>query len=307
MKILLTGKTGQVGHELARQLAERFPDGEVFAFDRGQLDLANLDQVRELIGRIRPDLIINPAAYTAVDKAESEPELARRINAEAPAAMAQEAQRIGAAMIHYSTDYVFDGTKSTGYAETDQTNPQSAYGRSKLEGDLAVARYCESHWIFRTSWVYGLHGGNFLKTILRLAAERDGLRIVADQFGAPTWARTIAAATLKALSSLPEQSRIAADMRASAGVYNLCASGETTWHEYACHIVRVAQRKGATLALHPEAIAPIATEDYPLPAARPRSSRLINKKIQEQFKLCLPDWRDDLDDCLGQLLASARK
>ena len=299
MKILLTGRTGQVGHELGRSLQGL---GEIVALDRSQMDLADLDQVRDVIRQIKPNLIVNPAAYTAVDKAESEPALASLINGQAPAVMAEEAQKLGAAMIHYSTDYVFDGSKSTPYSEQDTPNPQSVYGRTKQEGDAAVASLCQAHWIFRTSWVYGVHGGNFLKTILRLAQERDSLRIVADQAGAPTWARTIAKATADAMRA---QSDVMAGIREKAGIYNLSASGSATWHAYATHIVKWAHDKGLPLKLAPEAIVPIATEEYPLPAPRPRNSRLLNQKIEQAFHLALPRWDQDLDSCLRELFPEA--
>ncbi|WP_211460706.1 dTDP-4-dehydrorhamnose reductase [Collimonas silvisoli] len=297
MKILVTGKSGQVGYELERSLQGL---GEIVALDRNQMDLSNLDQVRDVIRAVKPDLIINPAAYTAVDKAESEPELAMRINGEAPGVMAEEAQRLGAAMIHYSTDYVFDGTKSSAYTEEDRPNPQSVYGRTKLEGEKAVAQACPAHWIFRTSWVYGVHGGNFLKTILRLAKERENIRIVADQAGAPTWARTISRTTAAALrSSVP----VADHILATAGIYNLCASGDTTWHGYAQHVVAQAQLQGLSLKLTSEAIEAISTEAYPLPAPRPRNSRLATHKLQNAFQLSLPDWQVDMDSCLSELIA----
>jgi dTDP-4-dehydrorhamnose reductase len=202
-------------------------------------------------------------------------------------------------MIHYSTDYVFDGSKSSAYTEEDKPNPQSVYGRSKREGEKAVAQACQAHWIFRTSWVYGVHGANFLKTILRLAEERDHIRIVADQTGAPTWARTIARTTTAALQSQgPALDRIFA----TTGIYNLCADGETTWHGYARHVVIQARLQGLALKLSPEAIEPIPTEAYPLPAPRPRNSRLDANKLQQTFQLALPDWRADLDLCLSELI-----
>lgn len=295
MKILLTGKTGQVGFELERSLKGL---GEIIAVDRNQMDLSDLDQVRGVIRSVKPDLIINPAAYTAVDKAESEPELAMRINGLAPGVMAEEAQKLGAAMIHYSTDYVFDGTKKSPYTEEDTPNPQSVYGRTKREGEIAVAKACEAHWILRTSWVYGVHGGNFLKTILRLAQERETIRIVADQTGAPTWARTIARLTTAALGN---QNAAVKHIAATAGIYNLCAGGETTWHGYARHVVKQAGIQGLALKLSVDAIEPIPTEAYPLAAARPHSSRLNVNKFQTIFEHELPDWHSDLNICIREL------
>ncbi|MDY7577604.1 dTDP-4-dehydrorhamnose reductase [Herbaspirillum sp. RTI4] len=295
MKILVTGGSGQVGSELLHALTGL---GALYAPNRSQLDLTDLKKLREVIRDMKPDLIVNPAAYTAVDKAETEPELAALLNAHAPAVMAEEAQKLGAAMIHYSTDYVFDGMSNHPYAETDRANPQSVYGRTKLEGELAVSSVCEAHWIFRTSWVYGVHGGNFLKTILRLAAERETLRIVADQYGAPTWARLIAQKTADALSVAIKTGGIAA----CPGTYHLCAGGIATWHEYACYIVDRAQELGVPLALTSASIEPISTEAYPLPASRPRSSRLATDKFQQTFQLKFPCWQGDVNACLSEFL-----
>ncbi|MBE7422990.1 MAG: dTDP-4-dehydrorhamnose reductase [Zoogloeaceae bacterium] len=289
MNILLTGKNGQVGWELARAL---LPLGNVAAFDHAGLDLAVAAAVRRKLDEVRPDAIVNAAAYTAVDRAESEPELASAINAAAPALLAQEAARRGALLIHYSTDYVFDGAKAAPYVETDPTAPLGAYGRSKLAGEEGIrAAGCE-HLIFRTSWVYGARGANFLRTILRLAAEREELRVVNDQIGAPTWARLIAEATAHALKQAMRERR---DRAFRSGTYHLAAAGETSWHGFASAIV--AGRSG----LRVKAVTPIATADYPLPAPRPANSRLDTAAFRARFDLVLPDWRDCLPLCLEEI------
>lgn len=289
MNILLTGKNGQVGWELARAL---LPLGNVAAFDHAGLDLADAAAVRRKLDEVRPDAIVNAAAYTAVDRAESEPELASAINAAAPALLAQEAARRGALLIHYSTDYVFDGAKAAPYVETDPTAPLGAYGRSKLAGEEGIrAAGCE-HLIFRTSWVYGARGANFLRTILRLAAEREELRVVNDQIGAPTWARLIAEATAHALKQAMRERR---DRAFRSGTYHLAAAGETSWHGFASAIV--AGRSG----LRVKAVTPIATADYPLPAPRPANSRLDTGAFRARFGLVLPDWRDCLPLCLEEI------
>lgn len=292
MKILLTGVNGQVGYELERSLQAC---GEVIAFDRSRMDLADLDQVRDVVRAVRPALIVNPAAYTAVDHAEREPELAMRINGEAPGVMAEEARRLGAAMIHYSTDYVFDGSKAGAYTEDDHTAPANVYGRTKLAGEQAIQSSGIPHLIFRTSWVYGMRGKNFLLTVRRLAEERDELRIVADQHGAPTWCRTIADTTAHAVAVLQNRERdIGLDQnrwREKSGVYHLAAQGQTTWHGFAQTIVahRSFGRKPT--------VTPIRTQDYPLPAKRPANSVLSCKRLIQTF--CrLPEWDSALRLCL---------
>jgi dTDP-4-dehydrorhamnose reductase len=281
MRILLTGKTGQVGYELERRLQGL---GEIIALGRGQMDLRDLNQLREVIRAVKPALIINPAAYTAVDKAESEPGIAMRVNAEAPAVMAAEARRMGAAMIHYSTDYVLDGTKTTPYTEEDPPNPKSVYGRTKLAGEHAIQAAGIPYLILRTSWVYGIRGENFLLTVLRLAKERDELRIVVDQHGAPTWCRTIADVTAQILA----QARTALDRRQwwqeKRGIYGLTARGQTTWHGFAQAILA-----HAALAKTPTLV-PISTQDYPTPAERPRYSVLSCDKLEQAFGLTPPRW-----------------
>jgi len=284
MKILLTGCAGQLGRELKRSLACL---GEVIACDRSQLDLARADPLRAALRSIAPAVIINAAAYTAVDKAEAEPGLADTINSLAPGILAEEARRLDALLIHYSTDYVFDGSKATAYTEGDAPAPLSAYGRSKLGGERAIAAAGGRHLIFRTSWVYGLHGANFMKTMLRLARERNELRVVGDQVGAPTWTRHLADATSHVLArkDIPD------------GLYHLAAAGETSWHGYAEAIFGEALRAG--LLENIPVVNRIASADFPLPAARPANSRLDCSRFRRDFGLALPDWRTGLIDCLA--------
>jgi len=295
MRILVTGRQGQLGHELERSLQYL---GEVVALDRARMDLADLDQVRDTIRALRPGLIVNAAAYTAVDQAEKDPELAMRINGEAPGVMAEEANRLGAAMVHYSTDYVFDGRKQGAYAEDDATAPLNIYGRSKLAGEQAVQASGAPHLIIRTSWVYGMRGRNFLLTVRRLARERDELRIVADQHGTPTWCRSIADATAIALAQLTRvdpgnaQACVSRDVwRARGGIYHLTAQGQTTWHGFAQSIVEALPD-----GKRPPVI-PIGTADYPTPAMRPANSVLSCERWMRNF--CrLPAWDTALKLCL---------
>ena len=284
MKILLTGASGQVGYELLRSLQGL---GEVVALDRRQMDLADLDQVRDVIREVRPHLIVNPAAYTAVDKAESERALAFRINAEAPAVMAREAHLLGAGMVHYSTDFVFDGTKEGAWLETDPTNPINVYGLSKLAGEQAIAETGIPHLILRTSWVYGMRGSNFLLTMLRLARERKQLSIVADQIGAPTWSRTIADSTALVLA----QAQVGgpAWWERHSGIYHLSSQGSTAWNGFTEEIIA-----RAGLACE---VKPISSADYPTAARRPANSRLDSGKLTGLF--CrLPAWQEALALCM---------
>lgn len=283
MRILLTGVNGQVGHELERSLQGL---GEVVALDRSRLDLADLDQVRTTIRSLRPDLIVNPAAYTAVDKAETEPELARLLNAHAPAVMAEEAKALGAALVHYSTDYVFDGTKAGAYVETDPTNPINVYGQTKLEGEQAIAASGVRHLIFRTSWVYGMRGKNFLLTMLRLGREREELRVVADQHGAPTWSRTIADTTAVVLA----RSRGADWWEQHGGIYHLSSRGATTWHGFTEAILA---RAGLNCR-----VLPITSAEYPVPARRPANSVMAADKLTASLA-ALPDWDTALRLCMS--------
>ncbi|MGF6807915.1 dTDP-4-dehydrorhamnose reductase [Paraburkholderia sp. Clong3] len=287
--ILVTGVNGQVGYELARTLQGL---GNVVAVDRSRLDLSNLDQIRAVVRDLRPALIVNPAAYTAVDKAEEERDLAMRINGEAPGVLAEEAKKLSAALIHYSTDYVFNGTKEGAYVEDDPTDPQNVYGRSKLAGEQAIAASGVNHLVLRTSWVYGTRGKNFLLTMLRLGADRPELKVVADQFGAPTWCNTIATLTahLCAQSFAAEDGAKWWDER--SGIYHLCAGDSTSWHGFASAIFELAD-----LPNRPNTL-PIPAADYPTPAKRPANSRMSNDKLARVFGLAAPHWRDALKLCL---------
>jgi dTDP-4-dehydrorhamnose reductase len=289
VKILLTGNTGQLGYELERSLQGL---GEIVALGRSELDLSNLDQIRDVIRTVKPGLIVNPAAYTAVDKAETEVELAMRINAEAPAVMAQEAKKLGAAMIHYSTDYVFDGSKGSPYVEDDPTCPINVYGRSKLAGEQAIQAAGISHLIFRTSWVYGMRGKNFLLTVLRLAQEREELRIVGDQHGSPTWCRTIADTTAHILAQTQASGDLQSWWQQHTGIYHLTAQGQTTWADFTQAIL-----DNAALPKSPVVTA-ITTDAYPLPAPRPAYSVLSCERLKRAF--CdLPAWDDALRLCMN--------
>ena len=293
LRILLIGSNGQVGWELARAL---MPLGRVLIPERSQCDLASLDKLTALVNSLQPDVIVNAAAYTAVDKAEQETNLAMTVNARAPGALAAAARRYGALLVHYSTDYVFDGKKAGAYSETDAPNPASAYGRSKLAGEEAVRDAGADHLIFRTSWVYAARGKNFLRTILRLAGEREELRIVADQFGAPTWARLIAEVTALAL-----QQDLARRKQGGfeSGTFNLTAAGETSWHGFAGAILTAARARGAKLMCR--TVVPITTAEYPLPAARPANSRLAGGRLAERYGLAMPDWEDCVQLCVDEI------
>ena len=286
-RILLTGIDGQVGHELRRALQ---PLGEVIALDRTALDLAQPDHIRDIVRTVGPDVIVNPAAYTAVDQAESEAELALAINGAAPGILAEEAKRLNALLVHYSTDYVFDGAKPSPYGEDDPVGPINSYGRSKLAGEREIEAAGCRHLVFRTCWVYGLRGRNFLRTMLRLAAEHDELRVVADQFGAPTWARLIAEATALALARHAGQQ----------GIYHLAAAGATSWHGFAAAIVGHAHRTGLLAKAPP--VRRLSSAEYPTPARRPANSRLDCARLEQDFGLRLPDWETQLRLCLDDAL-----
>jgi dTDP-4-dehydrorhamnose reductase len=295
MKILLIGKNGQVGFESRRALA---PLGEVIAVDFPECDLTNAESIRAVVRASAPQVIVNAAAYTAVDRAESEPAAAHAINAIAPAVLGEEAARIGARVVHYSTDYVYDGTKAGRYVEEDATNPLCVYGATKRDGDVALAASGAQHFIFRTSWVFGAHGANFVKTMLRLAAERDKLNVVADQIGAPTSAALIADVTAHVLAQT--MYRPEADM--PSGIYHLVADGETSWHGFAQAIIQGATSHGMTLRMAPEAIGAITTAEYPLPAKRPANSRLDTTRLCRTFGLVMPHWQAGLDHVLSQII-----
>lgn len=295
MRILLIGKGGQVGFELRRTLAVL---GEVFPVDYPECDLADPASVRRAFDAARPDVVVNAAAYTAVARAESEPEKARAVNAVAPGLVGEAAREAGATVVHFSTDYVFDGKKGGAYVEEDPTCPVSVYGATKRDGEEALAASGARHLTFRTSWVFGAVGHNFVRTILRLAAERESLDVVADQVGAPTTAALLADVTAHVLAQLARRG----EAEVQSGVYHLVASGETSWHGFARAIVRGARERGRDLKLSPEAIRPIPTSAYPVPAKRPANSRLDTSRLRRTFGLVLPSWEHGLDHVLTQIL-----
>ena len=296
MKILLFGKGGQVGWELQRSLA---PLGELVALGSASTELCgdfrNVDGLMETVRAVRPDIIVNAAAHTAVDKAESEPELAQLLNATAPGALAQAARAAGAWFVHYSTDYVFDGSGERPWTEADATGPLSVYGRTKLEGERLVQAASDRHLILRTSWVYGARGGNFAKTMLRLAGERHKLTVIDDQFGAPTGAELLADATALALRSVLAEP-------AKAGLYHLAASGEATWSSYARFVIGYAQRAGVALKAGVEQVMPVPTSAFPTPAKRPGNSRLDTSSFRQTFGLHLPPWQQGVARMLDEIL-----
>jgi dTDP-4-dehydrorhamnose reductase len=297
--ILITGGTGQVGSALTKALAGT---GEIHAPSRSQLDLADHTSIRAAVRFLRPRWIVNPAAYTAVDKAESEPELARAVNADAPRILGEEARRIGAAVIHFSTDYVFDGAKPTPYLESDPTNPLSVYGHTKLAGEQALADSEAPHLILRTSWVYAATGKNFLLTILKLALTRPELKIVSDQHGAPTWSHDLGRLTAHLIAHAEAESSARGLHLASvirSGIYHATSAGETTWHGFASEFLRLKQLAdpASTLA-H---LIPILTSEYPTPARRPLNSRLDCEKLYRAFGFRLPHWRDSLAHVMAEV------
>lgn len=296
MKILLFGKNGQVGWELQRSLA---PLGELIALDSQSVDfcgdLNNLEGLAKTIRTIAPDIIVNAAAHTAVDKAENEPALAHAINALAPGVLAQEAKRSDAWLIHYSTDYVFDGNGDTPWLETDVTGPLSVYGKTKLEGEKAIIASACKYLIFRTSWVYASRGANFAKTMLKLAQERDALKVINDQIGAPTGADLLADVTAHAIRTAMQRSEV-------SGLYHLVADGQTSWYGYANFVIDFARRAGLIIKVDPEAIVPVATTAFPTPAKRPLNSRLNTSKLQQVFNLSLPHWQTGVTRMLTEIL-----
>lgn len=303
--ILLTGATGQVGGELLRTLAKF---GEIVAPARSELDLAQPESVRRLIHTIRPRWIVNPGAYTAVDKAESEPDLAYAVNEKTVAVIGEEAQKIGAAVIHFSTDYVYAGLGTEPYVETDATGPTSVYGASKLAGETALAESGAAHLIFRTSWVYGATGKNFLLTIRKLARERESLRIVADQYGAPTWSRDLAEMTAAVMAQCEatatrQSQSLAEAVRAVGGVYHAAGTGETTWHGFAAEAIEQMRRQDPATPL--ATLEGIATAEYPTPAKRPANSRLDCTKLERIFQWRMPDWRQSLQQVTNELDGSS--
>lgn len=289
-KILLTGRNGQVGWELQRTLK---PLGEVTALDVDELDLTSPGSIRRVVREIKPDVIVNAAAYTAVDRAEKEPELAQAINGTAPGILAEEAKKLNALLVHYSTDYIFDGRKPGPYVEDDAPNPLGAYGRTKLAGEEAVRAANCNHLILRTSWVYGARGNNFMLTMLRLAKEREELRVVNDQIGAPTWSRSLAEVTALILAQFYAPNADAAAIEKVSGTYHLTSSGSTSWHGFAAGILRLSSVQPKPRLL------PITTPEYPTPAARPANSVLANDKLLNTFGLSAGDWDDNLRLCLN--------
>jgi len=295
VRLLVTGANGQVGWELRQSLA---PLGEVIALDRAACDLARPAEVARILRAATPDIIVNAAAYTAVDRAEQEEELATLINGTAVGEIAQAARQLGALLIHYSTDYVFDGRKDAPYAEDDVPSPISAYGRSKLAGERAIAQCGGRYLIVRTSWIYAARGHNFLKTVLRLARERDELRIVDDQIGAPTWARDLAAAT--AVMTRQARQEIARDDFES-GLFHVTGSGATSWFVFAQAVVKQAEQYG--LLARKSKIVPIASSEYPVAATRPKNSRLSGARARHRFQIALPEWEQSLAVCMHELSA----
>lgn len=299
MKVLLLGKNGQVGWELQRSLA---PLGELLALDRhsaladgGCGDLNDLDGLRETVARLRPDVIVNAAAHTAVDRAESEPDLARALNSAAPGVLAEAAHASGALLVHYSTDYVFDGSGTEPWTEDAATGPLSVYGQTKLEGERLIAAAGSRHLIFRTSWVYAARGGNFAKTMLRLAQEREQLTVIDDQWGAPTGAELIADVTAHAIRRTSRDD-------ACCGTYHLAAAGETTWNGYARFVLETARALKPDLAIKAQEVAPVPTSAFPTPARRPLNSRLDIKHVRQTFGLTMPAWQHGVRRMLAEIL-----
>jgi dTDP-4-dehydrorhamnose reductase len=292
MKILLLGANGQLGWELRRSLAVL---GELVACSRQDADLSRPDSLPALVAAVQPDVVVNAAAHTAVDQAEAEPGLARTLNATAVGVLAHEARQRGICLVHYSTDYVFDGGGSSARAEDASTGPLNVYGRSKLEGEELIRASGCHHAILRTSWVYAARGGNFVRTMLRLAAEREELKVIADQTGAPTGAELLADVTAQLLPRL-------FDHVALSGTYHCVAAGETTWHAYASHVIERARARGQPVRVAPDRIHPIPTSAYPTPAQRPLNSRLDTHKLRSTFGLTLPPWQQGVDRLLAEIL-----
>ena len=297
--ILLLGANGQLGYQLSTELLAL---GRVHALTRVEADMSNPEGLRRSLTKatklFKPTMVVNAAAYTAVDKAESETAQAMAVNAQSVGVLAEFAQSMGACLVHYSTDYVFDGLGTLPWCETDLPAPMSVYGQTKYLGEQAIRKNCAKHLILRTSWVVGAHGGNFLKTMLRLAAERDSLRVVADQIGVPTSTQLLADVTVSMLKTMQH----ASEDDARWGTYNLAAAGETSWHAYAQHVVAGALKRGAQLKATPSSVASITTAEYSLPAPRPLNSRLNTDKLQATFVLTLPTWQQGVDQVLDELL-----
>ena len=289
MKILLTGKTGQIGEELNNIIGDL---GNLITVDKEQLDLSKPNSIEPVILDIKPDIIINPAAYTAVDKAEEEPDLAMTVNAIAPGLLAKAARKVGAGLIHYSTDYVFDGCSEIPYKEEDPPNPLNVYGKTKLAGEKALAEVGVPFLIIRTGWVYSLHGKNFLRTIKKLAEEKDIIQVVDDQIGAPTWARSVALKTHQILKQCLNKKWLETKDPSLSGIFHLTCQGNTSWHGFAREVLNMSNTsKNIKLIAIP-------TSDYPTPAVRPPNSLLNNEKIQKVFGIDMPHWEDALKDCM---------
>lgn len=293
MKLLLTGKNGQLGFELQRAL---MPLGDLIATSTIDFDLGNETEIRRILRNVRPDVIVNAAAFTAVDKAEKNIMLANAINTNAPGILSQEAHHLGALLVHYSTDYVFDGNKSGPYCETDTPNPINVYGISKLNGEKVITANCDRYLILRTSWVVGAHGNNFAKTILRMATEDKPLNIVVDQFGVPTPAALIADITAHLIHRAEYSSH---DF--PYGLYHAVAAGETNWHEYACYVIEYARRAGKSIRVALDEIKPVMSADYPSAAKRPTNSRLDSTLLRQTFGIHLPHWKTGIDHIVEQL------
>jgi len=304
MRILLFGRTGQVGWELQRALQ---PLGQVVALDTRSTphaaDFRDPESLAATVEAVRPDVIVNASAYTAVDKAESEPDVARAVNALAPGVLARAAALHGAWLLHYSTDYVFDGSGDAPWREGDATGPLSVYGRTKLEGEDEIRGSGCRHLILRTSWVYAARGGNFAKTMLRLAAERDLLKVIADQVGAPTGAELLADVSAHLLRTVTRADALPHEAVAYPGTYHLAASGFTSWHGYASFVIENARRRGRPILVAPDAVRPIPTSEYPTPARRPLNSRLDTSLLQQRFGLHLPHWQVGVGRLLDEILA----
>lgn len=296
MKLLITGANGQVGWELSRSL---MPLGQVVSLGRDRFDLAHPERLPSVVRDVRPDVIVNAAAYTAVDKAEDEEDLALAVNGKSVGVLAEEASRLGALLIHYSTDYVFDGKKSAPYTETDVPSPINAYGRSKLAGEIAVHQAAEAYLILRTSWVYAARGRNFVRTILRLAREREELHVVSDQVGAPTWARDIAMATARVIEGAIGERRRG---QFASGLFHMTASGTASWHEFAEAILE----QGSSCGLLPSSrsrprLEAISSDQYRVAAARPKNSCLAGDRLAQRFGIALPDWKVALPQCVKEI------
>lgn len=297
MKILLLGENGQLGRELSRSLLSL---GELTALNRQQCDLSNPEVIPKVVGEIKPDIIVNAAAYTTVDKAEEEEEKATVVNGTAVAVLAEQAKRHHALLVHYSTDYVFDGIKSTPYIEEDSPNPINAYGRSKLLGEQAIQEHAGQYLIFRTSWIFSSRGANFIRTMLRLAQENDELRVIVDQLGSPTSAELIADITAKVLQQIITHSK----EEPISELYHLTAGGETSWYGFARQLVTTAIKLGDKLKVSPEKILPIKSEDYVVAARRPLNSRLDTSKLRADYEISLPQWEYHVDQTVSEIVLS---